>query len=243
MSNASLDEALLKIGMSARDPKTFRAKELQTTGVPSDFVVEYMAFVNDYKDAEKAIHRKVGQFRYASNREFFKLPLIQAIAEIRLTLTEKIQFEELSAHAQAQFYGKQEVTLEPIDKSTKKVIRFKDGKLHGVYREFFQNGELKEKTMYLEGKKLGLSTKFKSDGSIKSRGYYYADKKYGEWLVSRKGNLETRFYEANAAVKDWTYTDKFGNTISTRYGEPSEKYGEMVAKAKGKELRKSNKYK
>ncbi|CAI4168957.1 hypothetical protein ALT1644_550007 [Alteromonas macleodii] len=238
MSNASLDEALLKIGMTARDPKTFRAKELQTTGVPSDFVVEYMAFVNDYKEAEKAIHGKLSQFRYASNREFFKLPLMQAIAEIRLTLSEQIQFEELSTHAQAQFSGKQEVILETIDKSTKKVIRFKDGRLHGVYREFFQNGELKEKTMYFEGQKLGLSTKFKPDGSVKSKGYYYKDKRYGQWLVAFKGFIETRFYEGDTAVKTWSYTDKAGNQVSRDFQEPSEDYERMVDLAKGSSLRK-----
>lgn len=69
---------LLKIGMTTRSPEE-RAKELSTTGVPTPFFVAFSEEVSDCQTIEKEIHLQLGNFRYIKNREFFEIPLAQAI--------------------------------------------------------------------------------------------------------------------------------------------------------------------
>ena len=57
-------EGLLKIGQTCRDPLV-RRKELSTTGVPEEFVIEYQALVSDYRRQEKLIHQKLSKVRYS----------------------------------------------------------------------------------------------------------------------------------------------------------------------------------
>ena len=47
MSNSSFQQGIVKIGKSERDPSIYRKKELETSGVPSAFCVEYKALVDD----------------------------------------------------------------------------------------------------------------------------------------------------------------------------------------------------
>ena len=73
----------LKIGMTERAPED-RARELSTgTGVPSPFMVAYSEDVPDCAKAEGLIHKRLDQFRTNSRREFFQLPLKDAIAELQ----------------------------------------------------------------------------------------------------------------------------------------------------------------
>ena len=75
MSNDSFKESLLKIGKSSRHPESFRKKELETTGVPGEFQVEYVVFTNGFDEYEKKIHKLFDKERYAKNREFFTVDL------------------------------------------------------------------------------------------------------------------------------------------------------------------------
>jgi hypothetical protein len=79
MSNPSFVPNLIKIGKSDRDPMTFRAGELASTGVPEPFVVEYFAFVTDHHKLEKKLHERLSARRRRGNREFFDCPLQGAI--------------------------------------------------------------------------------------------------------------------------------------------------------------------
>lgn len=63
--------SMLKIGFTTKKA-TERARELYTTGVPEPFTVEYEAHFMDALAAEKQVHSKLHQYRYASNREFFQ---------------------------------------------------------------------------------------------------------------------------------------------------------------------------
>ena len=63
MSNPS-HSVLLKIGQMSKDPLV-RRKELSTTGVPEEFVIEYQALVSDYRRQEKLIHQKLSKVRYS----------------------------------------------------------------------------------------------------------------------------------------------------------------------------------
>jgi hypothetical protein len=69
---------LLKIGMTTRSPEE-RAKELSTTGIPTPFFVAFSEEVSDCQIIEKEIHLQLENFRYSKNREFFEIPLTQAI--------------------------------------------------------------------------------------------------------------------------------------------------------------------
>lgn len=79
MVNQSYGAEMLKIGMTARDADE-RARELSgSTGVASEFIVAYEAEVSDCYQAEQEIHRRLSEYRVSSNREFFRLPLKDAV--------------------------------------------------------------------------------------------------------------------------------------------------------------------
>ena len=95
MSNPSFPDRI-KIGKSKKDPTTDRVSELNQTGVPEPFKVEYYAFVEDEDYLEKAVHSKFLTKRPNKNREFFSVDCVEAIDAIR-QLSEpnaKIKFEE-----------------------------------------------------------------------------------------------------------------------------------------------------
>ena len=72
----------VKIGKSDRDPRT-RVLELNTTGVPEPFALEYFAAVENHHEAERMLHRVLGDRRPNRQREFFTVPVHEAIATIR----------------------------------------------------------------------------------------------------------------------------------------------------------------
>lgn len=77
MSNPSF-RGMVKIGYTTLDP-TQRALELQTTGVPTPFKIEYQAYVSNCEELEVKIHRLLSRKRVGKNREFFRLSQIEAI--------------------------------------------------------------------------------------------------------------------------------------------------------------------
>jgi TPR repeat protein len=85
--NASLPKHYLKIGMTTRDPEV-RAEELSNhSGVPGDYVVAHQKKTKDCKRVEELIHQKLEGFRLTGfrndrQREFFVLPLHEAISAI-----------------------------------------------------------------------------------------------------------------------------------------------------------------
>ena len=66
MSNKSF-EGLLKIGMTEKDPEA-RRKELQGTGVPHPFDLEYSVLCDDFQNWELKAHKKLSQYRENSER-------------------------------------------------------------------------------------------------------------------------------------------------------------------------------
>jgi len=67
---------LLKVGRTGKTPKE-RAKDLETTGVPAPFKIEFAKKVKNIETAEKNIHRALEVFeeRPYPNREFFRTTL------------------------------------------------------------------------------------------------------------------------------------------------------------------------
>ena len=93
MSNPA-HPGLLKIGQTSKDPLV-RRKELSTTGVPEEFVIEYQALVSDYRRQEKYIHQKLSKVRHSDRKEFFSISVPDAINVIREQCGDKIKYEEV----------------------------------------------------------------------------------------------------------------------------------------------------
>jgi hypothetical protein len=89
LQNPALLENMFKIGRTMRTVQQ-RAKELSsTTGLPEKFNIRYERDVPDCIQVEKLVHQKLEKYRYRANREFFVLPLQDAIS----TIEEVIQDE------------------------------------------------------------------------------------------------------------------------------------------------------
>lgn len=73
---------LVKIGQTANDPIK-RARELENTGVPGKFEVEYQGLFDGYAQIERSVHRTLSEHRVTSNREFFRIDVARAILAIR----------------------------------------------------------------------------------------------------------------------------------------------------------------
>lgn len=69
---------LVKIGLTERTPKD-RAKDLRGTGVPDDFIVIHDELVTNCKLVEKQLHARFDNYRYQPNREFFEIPIREAV--------------------------------------------------------------------------------------------------------------------------------------------------------------------
>ncbi len=82
LSNPSIF-GLIKIGFTERENVVERIKELNSaSGVPEPFSLEATFNSSRPKDSEKLIHKKLEKFRYSRQREFFKIPLKDAINTI-----------------------------------------------------------------------------------------------------------------------------------------------------------------
>jgi len=78
LSNKSMP-GLLKIGYSKHGGFS-RARQLETTGVPEPFNLEFEIYVHDMVFVESEVHRKLGEHRYS--KEFFKVSLSDAVSAI-----------------------------------------------------------------------------------------------------------------------------------------------------------------
>lgn len=115
MSNPSFPH-LLKIGKSERDPSIYRRTELETTGVPTPFKVEYYAFVDDHNLVERKAHDALSQFRNSSNREFFSCPIPKAIYEIRLIGANQLKFEQIYYKSPEELASQERLERQIADK-------------------------------------------------------------------------------------------------------------------------------
>ncbi len=73
----------VKIGQTTRTSEK-RATELsRPTGVPSPFIVVYDELVSDVDEVEARMHRRFEGFRVQRNREFFRVPMRDAIKALQ----------------------------------------------------------------------------------------------------------------------------------------------------------------
>ena len=229
MSNDSLKGGMLKIGMSSRHPGHYRKKELETTGVPGKFKVEYVALTHNYDQVEKAVHRDLEYCRYKKNREFFLVDLWLALASVYNQKKGKVLWEEKSkgfAHKKDKIYRIKDLYRDGI---LRKVVSFKNLMKWGSYEEYHRNGNLKMRTNFVRGVENGMRKEFSGDGKLLTKGHMFEGKKQGEWLrtVAKHGD-EKRYYDLGKKVGTWLMFGKDGDRVIEKYDDPSEDYEKRV---------------
>lgn len=91
---------LLKIGKTTRTAEERAAEISNGSGVPAPYWVVYDDHVHDCHKAEKLIHSRLASYRYRGNREFFDLPLKQAIPVVMEVITQvNAEFGKVSGNA------------------------------------------------------------------------------------------------------------------------------------------------
>jgi hypothetical protein len=82
LSNPSMP-GIVKIGKTNRLPSD-RASELynQSSGVPEQFRVEFAMWTQDCDDIELCAHESLDNFRVNQSREFFRIPVTEAVRRI-----------------------------------------------------------------------------------------------------------------------------------------------------------------
>ena len=71
-SNESFQSNTYKVGYTKNDPY-IRMSQLNTTGTPIPFKLEFAKQVKNYQEKEKKLHNVLDKYRVNQNREFFKL--------------------------------------------------------------------------------------------------------------------------------------------------------------------------
>lgn len=95
MSNLAMP-GLVKIGFSTKDP-ILRAKELDGTGLPHPFIVEYSMLIDEPFRVEQHLHKELHYCH--ENKEFFRLKVFDAISAIKecvSVLGQSIHFDEIN---------------------------------------------------------------------------------------------------------------------------------------------------
>ena len=79
LSNPSFADGRIKIGYSSSDPKYRIIEFNKATGVPEDFQLEYQCYVEYPRSIERKIHRLLADKRPHPRKEFFIVPIQEAI--------------------------------------------------------------------------------------------------------------------------------------------------------------------
>jgi hypothetical protein len=70
----------VKIGKTTKDPE-IRARELSSrTGIPAPYGVAWDALVNNCHEVERLVHQRLAHARARNDREFFAIPLREAVS-------------------------------------------------------------------------------------------------------------------------------------------------------------------
>jgi hypothetical protein len=109
-------EGLVKVGCTEKLPEE-RARDLFTTSVPDPFRVVWKSdLLDDMYAAEQAAHKRLSNFRKNPKREFFKISIDRAIAEVsavvepflrtgsdRPTSSSDVKIDPLNTEAENQY--------------------------------------------------------------------------------------------------------------------------------------------
>lgn len=105
MANPAMPD-LVKIGKTARVPDG-RARELQSTGVPTSFEIIYFGMFECHSFVEQKAHRTLSAERETENREFFRVKSEVAVAAIRSAAGTPAVYEFLTELDEAKLAARQ----------------------------------------------------------------------------------------------------------------------------------------
>jgi len=84
LSNPSFKSNILKIGFTSDSPKKRADYLSRNTGIPLDFEVKFFTAVQDKFNVEIRTHLLLDRYRINQSKEFFKIPLKEAIKSVEL---------------------------------------------------------------------------------------------------------------------------------------------------------------
>ena len=70
---------------------------------------------------------------------------------------------------------------------------YKDGQLHGAFREYYVNGNPKSERQFSGGLQTGLETRWGKGGAVELEGHWLAGKRHGPWKEVRRKLGSSRF--------------------------------------------------
>ena len=226
MSNPCFSNELLKIGKSSRYPHEGRRKELFTTGVPDEFIVEYFACVKNHSKVESEIHKRLANFRYRSNREYFKLPLYKAIEESLKVINDRLLFHNFDENAKKTLakVANSELKTHHSNGAVKLIKSIRDNGLNYRYIEYYRNGQIKESCNVVHGLKNGRYKRFNSFGGLESNGLMVKGMRHGLWKSGNHPKQELKYFDMGNPVLNWETFDNLGKKVSRFMGDPSANY-------------------
>jgi hypothetical protein len=83
---------IVKVGYSTKDPE-LRAAELNHTGSPHPYVVEYEVLVEGPRHVERKVHERLSNERENQNKEWFRCTTEEAVAAIKAVVGTKALVE------------------------------------------------------------------------------------------------------------------------------------------------------
>ena len=176
MTNQAFPD-LIKIGKSQKDPTTDRVNELNQTGVPESFKVEYYAFIGDENKFELFLHKKFSGKRPNPQREFFSGSVSDAVSAIQ--------------NNAKQFGGLKYQEVYFSDEDSSKISSKKlwgDGSRHYAKTKKFRKQEIAQ-TGVLETLKKGQGLMANHRKSLFS-GFISNDETREQYKAQKKGNLK-----------------------------------------------------
>ncbi len=102
IASSEEDPSMIKMGMTSKEPQT-RVRELNTSGVAYPLVLRAAYLVSDVRKSEWLVHQYYSNVRLRQDREFFRIPLEQVLAEVPALLT---KYNQLTVKAEEINYGK-----------------------------------------------------------------------------------------------------------------------------------------
>lgn len=91
---------------------------------------------------------------------------------------------------------------------------YKDGKLHGNYIRYYQNGKIKLQGEYTNGNKNGKWQSFDENGTVTSEELYENGNKEGKWWKKVRGNITIEIYKNDIPTGVWTTKNENGQLLT-----------------------------
>lgn len=130
---------ILKIGYTMKDP-SIRANELNTTGVPHPYNVDYEILVDEPYTLEQKVHKNLEHTK--ENKEWFRIDIAHAIDVIHTCCSTKIHYERHVKKETEEKY-KQYLT-EKQNREIKK--RIEEEQQKKIKKEKYEQEEIKKRT-------------------------------------------------------------------------------------------------